>query len=113
LNLDTLEPTVSGPKRPQDKILVKDFAAQFSQLLEKEYNRNYLPVKERQEQAWLYEGGSGSEFTYETHPKDPVIEVKNENIRSVRIKIKNQEYVVSDGSIVIAAITSCTNTSNP
>ena len=113
LNLDTLEPTVSGPKRPQDKILVKDFASQFSQLLEKEYNRNYVPVKQRQEQAWLSEGGSGSEFTYKTHPKDPVIQVENEDIRSVRIKIKNQEYVVSDGSIVIAAITSCTNTSNP
>jgi len=113
LNLDTLEPTVSGPKRPQDKILVKDFALQFSQLLEKEYNRNYVPVKQRQEQAWLSEGGSGSEFIYKTHPKDPVIQVENEDIRSVRIKIKNQEYVVSDGSIVIAAITSCTNTSNP
>ena len=34
-------------------------------------------------------------------------------MRSVRIKIKNKEYILSDGSIVIAAITSCTNTSNP
>jgi len=113
LNLDTLEPTVSGPKRPQDKILVKDFASQFSLLLEKEYSRNYLPVKQRQEQAWLYEGGSGSEFTYENQTTANAITVENEDIRSVRIKIKNQEYVISDGSIVIAAITSCTNTSNP
>jgi aconitate hydratase 1 len=113
LNLDTLEPTVSGPKRPQDKILVKDFASQFSSLLEKEYRRNYIPVKQRQEQAWLYEGGSGSEFTYENRSTADTIQVENENIRSVRIKIKNQEYVLSDGSIVIAAITSCTNTSNP
>ncbi|GGC25746.1 aconitate hydratase A [Parapedobacter defluvii] len=113
LNLDTLEPTVSGPKRPQDKILVRDFASQFSLLLEKEYRRNYVPVKQRQEQAWLYEGGSGSEFTYESRHTDSAIKVENEDIRSVRIKIKNQEYVLSDGSIVIAAITSCTNTSNP
>lgn len=113
LNLDTLEPTVSGPKRPQDKILVKDFSAQFSLLLEKEYRRNYLPIKQRQEQAWLSEGGSGSEFTYEDRHTSAGIEVENDDIRSVRIKIKNQEYVLSDGSIVIAAITSCTNTSNP
>jgi len=113
LNLDTLEPTVSGPKRPQDKILIKDFAPQFSRLLEAEYRRNYVPVKQRQEQAWLYEGGSGSEFTYENRPTDDVIQVETEDIHSVRIKIKNQEYVLSDGSIVIAAITSCTNTSNP
>lgn len=113
LDLDTLEPTVSGPKRPQDKILVKNFSDQFSKLLEKEYRRNYLPIKQRQEQAWLSEGGSGSEFTYEDQRKPADIEVEQDDIRSVRIKIKNKEYVLSDGSIVIAAITSCTNTSNP
>lgn len=113
LNLDTLEPTVSGPKRPQDKILVKDLAGQFSHLMENEYNRDYLPVKDRQVQSWLSEGGSGSEFIYENHPKSTGIAVEKEQIHSVRIKIKNQEYTLSDGSIVIAAITSCTNTSNP
>lgn len=113
LDLDTLEPTVSGPKRPQDKILVKDLSQQFSHLLKKEYQRNYLPVKSRQEQAWLSEGGSGSQFVYEDRQKGSGVEVETEDIRSVRITIKNQEYVLSDGSIVIAAITSCTNTSNP
>ncbi|GGG98881.1 aconitate hydratase A [Parapedobacter pyrenivorans] len=114
LDLDTLQPTVSGPKRPQDKILVKDLSSQFSLLLEKEYQRNYLPIKNRQEQAWLSEGGSGSAFTYENRLSKPnEIEVATDDIRSVRIKIKNKEYVLSDGSIVIAAITSCTNTSNP
>ncbi|SKB63929.1 aconitate hydratase [Parapedobacter luteus] len=113
LDLDTLEPTVSGPKRPQDKILVKDLSQQFSNLLKKEYQRNYLPVKSRQEQAWLSEGGSGSQFVYEDRQKGSGVEVETEDIRSVRITIKNQEYVLSDGSIVIAAITSCTNTSNP
>jgi len=112
LNLDSLEPTVSGPKRPQDKILVKDLSEQFSHLLENEYNRNYLPVKDRQIQAWLAEGGSGSEFTYEGSEKSADVAVEEE-IHSVRIKLKNQEYTLSDGSIVIAAITSCTNTSNP
>ncbi|MGK6350614.1 aconitate hydratase AcnA [Parapedobacter sp. DT-150] len=113
LDLNTLEPTVSGPKRPQDKILVKDLSTQFSHLLEKEYQRNYLPIWNRQEQAWLSEGGSGTAFIYEEHPKSEDIAVETEDLRSVRIKIKNKEYILSDGSIVIAAITSCTNTSNP
>src|SRR5690606_22751224 len=39
LNLDTLQPTVSGPKRPQDKILVKDLNTKFSQLLDDEFQR--------------------------------------------------------------------------
>src|SRR5690554_6686915 len=45
--------------------------------------------------------------------KTSYLEVVQESMQSVRIKYKNQEFVLSDGSIVIAAITSCTNTSNP
>ncbi|MDR0195246.1 MAG: aconitate hydratase AcnA [Myroides sp.] len=114
LDLNTLEPTVSGPKRPQDKILVKDLNKSFSVLLEQEYNRTYTDTKERREHAWLSEGGSGTEFSYEEKQLiGQTTEVVNDSLRSVRIKQKNKEYVLSDGSIVIAAITSCTNTSNP
>ncbi|KZE73572.1 aconitate hydratase [Myroides marinus] len=114
LDLNTLEPTVSGPKRPQDKILVKDLNKSFSVLLEQEYNRTYTDTKERREHAWLSEGGSGTEFSYEEKQLiGQATEVVNDSLRSVRIKQKNKEYVLSDGSIVIAAITSCTNTSNP
>lgn len=114
LDLNTLEPTVSGPKRPQDKILVKDLNKSFSVLLEQEYNRTYTDTKERREHAWLSEGGSGTEFSYEEKQlTGQATEVVNDSLRSVRIKQKNKEYVLSDGSIVIAAITSCTNTSNP
>lgn len=115
LNLDTLKPTVAGPKRPQDKIFVNDLGKAFTSLLAEEHNRTYVASKDRREQAWLEEGGSGTEFRFESKPsatKQPV-EVQQDELQSVRIKQKNKEYVVSDGSIVIAAITSCTNTSNP
>lgn len=114
-DLSSLEPTVSGPKRPQDKILVKELDKQFKVLLEKEFERTYSPIKERQESAWLEEGGSRTEFTFGKVPvSSPTkLEVQPEAIQSVRIKHNNKEFVLSDGSIVIAAITSCTNTSNP
>lgn len=114
-DLATLEPTVSGPKRPQDKILVKDLGNQFADLLEKEHQRSYSLPSTRKESAWLADGGSGTEFTFGKVPmeKAPSLEVVPETMQSVRIKYKNQEFVLSDGSIVIAAITSCTNTSNP
>lgn len=114
-DLSTLEPTVSGPKRPQDKVLVKDLGHQFSSLLQQEYQRNYSLPNERKESAWLADGGSGTEFTFGKVPKnsESELEVVKDAIQSVRIKYKNQEFVLSDGSIVIAAITSCTNTSNP
>ncbi len=115
LDLSTLQPTVAGPKRPQDKIYVKDLNNAFSNLLQEEHDRAYIPTTDRREHAWLSEGGSGTEFRFttkaSTENKDVI--VKKDELQSVRIKLKNKEYVLSDGSIVIAAITSCTNTSNP
>lgn len=114
-DLSSLEPTVSGPKRPQDKILVKNLGNEFAQLLEQEHQRKYSRLTERKESAWLTEGGSGTEFTFGKVPKekDSSLEVVQDMMQSVRIKYRNQEFILSDGSIVIAAITSCTNTSNP
>src|SRR5690606_3292172 len=63
LNLNTLEPTVSGPKRPQDKILVKDLDKAFSLVLDKEFSRDYVPFDNRKEHVWLNEGGSGTQYT--------------------------------------------------
>ncbi|MBS1745697.1 MAG: aconitate hydratase AcnA [Bacteroidetes bacterium] len=116
LDLSTLEPTVSGPKRPQDKIFVKDLGNKIKEILKGEFSREYQPKDQRTESAWLKEGGSGTEFTFGKVPINA--ELRNEVIadnqhHSVRIKLPNKEFVVSDGSIVIAAITSCTNTSNP
>lgn len=119
LDLSTLQPTVAGPKRPQDKIFVKDLHDKFEELIGEEFNRKYIPVKWRQENAWLYEGGSGTEFTYNEKvkeaaaKKDDAVVVENDILKTVRVKLRNKEYLLSDGDIVIAAITSCTNTSNP
>lgn len=117
LDLATLEPTVSGPKRPQDKILVKELNNKFCEILKNEFDRDYQIKNERKENAWLMEGGSGTEFTFGNVPiqgqSHSEVIVDNSKLKSVRIKEKNKEFVLSDGSIVIAAITSCTNTSNP
>lgn len=115
LNLDTLEPTVSGPKRPQDKILVKELDSKFADLLQEEFNREYIPMADRREHTWLNEGGSGSAFAAkgESVTAEAIEVRKKDGLRTVKIKFKDADYKLSDGSIVIAAITSCTNTSNP
>ena len=114
LDLNTLQPTVSGPKRPQDKILVKDLHAKFIELLKGEFSRKYISVPDREENKWLAEGGSGTQFSKtEKHPNPEVTAVEDKDLRSAKIEFKNANYTLSDGSIVIAAITSCTNTSNP
>ena len=114
LDLESLRPTVSGPKRPQDKIFVEDLATKFRELLKKEFSRSYVEVEDRQENRWLAEGGSQTQFTENEERGAPDVVVEDEkHLRSVKIKHKNAEYHLSDGHIVIAAITSCTNTSNP
>lgn len=116
LDLGTLEPTVSGPKRPQDKILVKNLQKKFADLMNEEYKREYTDLDKRKECAMIAEGGSGTEFVLGKVPMEGntiPAEVTKEAIHSVRIKYRNQEFILSDGCIAIAAITSCTNTSNP
>lgn len=117
LDLSTVEPTVAGPKRPQDKILVKNLKTKFQELLQSEFSREYVAEPHRKESAWLSEGGSGTEFTWTNGDnkklEKPEVVVKDNEMKTIRIMHKNEAYTVSDGSIVIAAITSCTNTSNP
>ncbi len=116
VDLSTLEPSVAGPKRPQDKIRVKDLKEQFGNLLKEIHGRDYVPLEERE--TWYAEGGSGTRFNKQFRDKKVADDVKiaveeDSALHSVRISKGNQEYALSDGSIVVAAITSCTNTSNP
>ncbi len=73
LDMATIEPSLAGPKRPQDRVLLSDLDDQFNEELEK---------------------------TYKKH-NDP------------RAPVEGESYDVGNGDVVIAAITSCTNTSNP
>jgi aconitate hydratase len=73
LDMSTVVPTISGPKRPQDKVLLTDAPTSFKKVLEEATNK-----------------------------KDHSIS-----------KVSNTDFEIKDGSILIAAITSCTNTSNP
>jgi aconitate hydratase len=75
LDLATVEPSLSGPKRPQDRVTLKDVKAGFTTSMEKEFNK-------------------GSEL-------------------KKRVPVEAKNYDLGNGDVVIAAITSCTNTSNP
>jgi len=73
LDMSTVVPTISGPKRPQDKVLLTDAPSSFKKGLWKATNKNEKTVS----------------------------------------NVANTDFDIKDGSILIAAITSCTNTSNP
>jgi aconitate hydratase len=75
LELGSVEPSLSGPKRPQDRVALKDVKTGFTTSMEKEFNK-------------------GNEL-------------------KKRVPVDDKNYDLGNGDVVIAAITSCTNTSNP
>ena len=118
LDLSTIEPTVAGPKRPQDKILLKDFKNKFIDLLDKSFDRKYISQEDRDmEKSITRFDGEGGDLPYSNAGPSilPVeIEAKEKDgLKTVWITRGEEKFMLSDGSVAIAAITSCTNTSNP
>lgn len=114
LNLSTIEPTVSGPKRPQDKILLKDFPATFADVLHRSFGRKYMKPQE-QLTRWFAEGGSTLPMATGTAmvPDTKIEEKIEDGMKIITVTVGQEQFMLSDGAVVIAAITSCTNTSNP
>ncbi|WP_162340016.1 aconitate hydratase AcnA [Cyclobacterium salsum] len=116
LDLSSVEPTVSGPKRPQDKILVREFKDKFGSLLKEVHGRDYIPIDKRDVGRWFGEGGGNQPVEGAESPAEKHVEIETEvknGLKTVVVELNNEKFALHDGSVVIAAITSCTNTSNP
>ena len=121
LDLGDVVPAISGPKRPQDKIVLTDVKDSFIKIMKDTYARDYVEVDERE--RWLDEGGQPAESITQDDPNlripsdaDVAVETQPQTVdglKTVEVKTGDTEFLLSDGSIVMAAITSCTNTSNP
>jgi len=105
LDLDSVEPSVAGPKRPQDRVLLKDAAASFAQQLPTLLAPTAKPLGTRTAAAWERKATVDT-ATADTTPLHVTTTVKE------RFNVDPDQYL-DHGSVVIAAITSCTNTSNP
>lgn len=113
LNLASIQPTVAGPKRPQDKILLKNFKPAFIDLLNQSFGRKYIQPQE-QLTRWFAEGGGQPVQPPLPMPPETKIEEKSvDGMKTVWVTLGQEKFMIADGAVVIAAITSCTNTSNP
>ncbi len=115
LDLGTVEPSVAGPKRPQDRVLLSQTPASFASKLPELQGPNANKGVVRQMVRWEGEGGHASK-NGNLESSVGVLEANSEEdlMHSVETRFGvNPDKYLSDGSIVIAAITSCTNTSNP
>ncbi len=119
LDLGTVEPSLAGPKRPQDRIALSAAAGDFLAELADAANGEQ-PDR----------GGNGSRLSFPaSDPPSPTAgkgaELSDAPFRShgavaeappkssARVTLDGQDFDLEDGAVVIAAITSCTNTSNP
>ena len=102
LDMGTVEPSLAGPKRPQDRVALKDAAREFVDVV-KQHRDN---VGYASEVRWDGEGGA-------PEPRDVPGHHEGQNGKDRWVKVEGEDFRLHDGSVVIAAITSCTNTSNP
>jgi aconitate hydratase A / 2-methylisocitrate dehydratase len=115
LDLATVEPSVAGPKRPQDRVLLREAGASFKKQLPSLLGPNADKVNRRQAIRWEGEGGhmSANGNAASTHAApEPGGNGHIAHTVKERFGVDVEPYL-DHGSIVIAAITSCTNTSNP
>ncbi|MDA1141026.1 MAG: aconitate hydratase AcnA [Planctomycetota bacterium] len=94
LDVSSVQPSLAGPKRPQDRVLMKDLPASFR------------------------DGLAGLRATPKTADRSlPVLSLNGSGTEKAAIaedaSLGEEKFTLDDGSVVIAAITSCTNTSNP
>jgi aconitate hydratase len=139
LDLSTVEPSVAGPRRPQDRVLLKDLRGNFRSTFP---DGLQLPVAELAAREPTAQEGRVEEASAESFPaSDPpshssagvhaeappagpaeraateaaaAEEIEDRRAyRPVTIALEDGEATIRTGSVAIAAITSCTNTSNP
>jgi aconitate hydratase len=101
LNLADVHPSMAGPKRPQDRVLLEAVKQSFHDVVGA-LTANRKP-KTRAADDFASEGGA-------TAIGNPANAITN---GGVRVEKDGQTFNLGDGAVVIAAITSCTNTSNP
>ena len=99
LDMSTVEASLAGPKRPQDRVLLSQVPQTFHAFMD----LTLKPVKEEKDRL-ENEGGGGT-----------AVEAKQANLphENVFCMIEGKKYPLQHGDVVISAITSCTNTSNP
>ena len=99
LDLSSIEPCVAGPKRPQDRIALTDVRPAFGRDLP-----TLVP-------AGFDRGGAGGAGGANGGGTGAAVAAGRR--RTVEIEMDGERMEIGDGTIVVAAITSCTNTSNP
>jgi len=102
LDLGSVEPCIAGPKRPQDRITLSQSKSAFHQVLDEVYEQHHSTIATTSERDFAAEGGGAAVGGFSLVEQG-----------AVEVEYQGQDFLLKNGAVVIAAITSCTNTSNP
>ncbi len=105
LDLGTVEPSLAGPRRPQDRLLLREVGTRVSGMID-------TLLKERASAATEPEEAE----RFEAEGGHTAVGVEQQAVATkprTRVTLGGEDFTLDHGDIVIAAITSCTNTSNP
>ncbi len=103
LDLSTVEPSMAGPKRPQDRVPLSASKRMFREALAQQLASQLTPATVSTKPA---PGTAEAEMVAEGAPVEPVDS-------GIACTYRDEQFTLNHGHVVIAAITSCTNTSNP
>ncbi len=107
IHLDQIEPCLAGPRKPQERILLSDMSDAFKVQLTNKIKQDNAEVNGSG--CWGDEGGA-----CQLRPVGCGCPIKEgQGLREGCFDKNGEQVYINDGSVVIAAITSCTNTSNP
>jgi aconitate hydratase len=118
LDLSTVEPSMAGPKRPQDRVPLSQMKARWQHDLINTYGKN-AASKLSNVSSWEGEGGppamanSGVGQALTAEAAAIAVAETDPGIEGVDVPFNGHHEQMKHGAVVIAAITSCTNTSNP
>ena len=107
LDLASVEPSLAGPKRPQDRVPLRSAKQMYREAVEADLAKLGSPVPVGDVKRASQEHGSASSAG------TAVLDEPAAEQTGVRVEYKGETFTLRHGAVVIAAITSCTNTSNP
>lgn len=113
LDLSTVEPSMAGPSRPQDRVVLSKVRGAFRQFLLNRHKESVASFQQEKLKQWCEMSESMKGIAYETEAFHPDKELGPLGAHAPITGFDGKTYNLVQGSIVMAAITSCTNTSNP
>jgi len=112
-DISTVAPCLAGPKRPQDRVTLPEVRLSYRRLLLAQYRQAAHHLDQGEMAGWLSEGGNPVMVSPELAKRHPDEDLEVFGASAPVRQGDGVSYNLCHGSVVIASITSCTNTSNP